>query len=186
VRRRAFWPPIPIPPMRSHVGTTRCNGPLFFWHRTTRARVLHSDRSRTPRLCLMTLKVTMTITPAVAYSEANLHMLTHDTRKARVGDVMWGRCPRRKGKLPCQSTTLSKNENKQGAQRAHPVFRSFLLVDSRNCKACLWCRVRGGKAEGGSTGGLELGKVGVAVAITGLPSARLEDRAHARGDVRTE
>lgn len=30
VRRRAFWPPIPTPPMRRHVGTTRCRGPFFF------------------------------------------------------------------------------------------------------------------------------------------------------------
>ena len=145
--------------------------------------MFHNDRSRTPRLCLMTLKVTMTIRPTVAYSEANLTYL--HTIRGRRGWAMqcgvWCTCSKGETSLPRLQII-----KKKGAQRAHPVFRSFLSVDWCNRKACLWCRAKRRKAGGGIYRGLELSKVGVAVAITGLPSARLEDGAHARGDVRTE
>ena len=90
----------------------------------------------------------------------------------------------RKGKLPCLSTTLSK---KTKTRKAHSEPTPFSDLSFGWTRATVK-RVCGvvSEAEGGNTGGLELGKVGVAVAITGLPSARLEDGAHARGDVRTE
>ena len=125
VRRRAFWPPIPSPPMRSHVGTTRCKGPLFFFflHRTPRARVLHNDRSRTKTVVDDAEGDDDDHTSDCSFGN-KFDMLTHDTWNARVGDAMLGGwCTCRKGKLPCQNTKQkNKQKRRTGSPPRFPIF----------------------------------------------------------------
>ena len=145
--------------------------------------MLHNDRSRTK--------------PVVDDAEGDdddhaggclfgnkFDMLTHDTRNARVGDAkLGGGVLVERGNFPAKTPNYQEKQTKKAHREPTPFSDLPFWWSRATVKRVCGVVSRGGRRD---FQGLESGKVGVAVAITGLPSARLEDGARARGDVRTE